>query len=162
MSDTMVLGIGNILLSDEGLGVRLMEELKKRKRLPPQVDLLDGGTLGFALLSHLEGVKRLIVLDAVRGGKEAGACYEFSGSEVDAYFQAKLSLHQLGIKEVFAALEVMDKAIDEIIILGIEPLTLEVGLELSEPVRKSLPRIVARVEELLMVKSSRLETEKSE
>ena len=155
MSETVVLGIGNILLSDEGLGVRLVEELQKRGKLPPCVKLLDGGTLGFALLPHLDGVRRLIVLDAVRGGKKPGECYEFGKAEIEAYFQAKLSLHQLGIKEVFAALELMGRPIEEITIIGMEPLTLEVGIELSRAVRKNFNRIVERVEEILDVHSGR-------
>lgn len=74
-----VLGVGNVLLSDEGLGVRVVEEIRKRYSLPEEVLLIDGGTLGIDLLYFLEGVERLLVVDAVLGGLPPGSLYKFKG-----------------------------------------------------------------------------------
>ena len=89
-----VLGVGNVLLSDEGLGVRVVEEIRKRYSLPEEVLLIDGGTLGIDLLYFLEGVERLLVVDAVLGGLPPGSLYKFKGEEVLTYFKSrKLSAH---------------------------------------------------------------------
>ncbi len=140
-----VLGIGNILLRDEGFGVRAVEELLGRYRFPAAVQVLDGGTLGMDLLRFITGTKRLVVVDAIAGGGPPGTFYRFAGDEVKAYFREKVSLHELGIKDVLAVLEATDRAIEEVVVLGVQPESLDIGLELTPVAAAALPHTVAAV-----------------
>lgn len=139
MAKTVVLGVGNILLSDEGFGVRVAEALLQRFRFPDEVEVLDGGTLGIELMRFLDGAERLILVDAIHGA-EPGSFREIRGEAVQLYFREKTSLHELGIQEVLASLVVMEKPIDEIVVIGVVPLSLEISLDLT-------PLIAARIDE---------------
>ena len=97
-TEITVLGIGNIVLRDEGFGVRVAEYLMAHYTFPDRVQVLDGGTLGMELLRFVAGTKRLLLLDAVRGDKAPGETYRLAGTEVKAHFQDKLSAHEIGIQ----------------------------------------------------------------
>ena len=142
----MVLGVGNILLSDEGFGVRVAEALQQRVRFTADVEVLDGGTLGMELMRFLEGAQSLILIDAVSGaGVEPGYFHELRGETVRLYFREKVSMHELGIQEVLASLEVMEKPIREIVVFGVQPGSLEIGLDLTAPVAARLNEAVEKV-----------------
>jgi hydrogenase maturation protease len=134
-----VVGIGNLLLSDEGVGVRVIEELRKKK-LPKNVKLYDGATLGLAILNFLD-VDKAIVVDAVKGGGEPGTIYCFSADEVLNKDKDKgmISLHDL---DFISAIRIGVFDLPKIIIVGIEPEKIEEGLELSERVKKAIPKAV--------------------
>lgn len=149
MKKTTVLGIGNILLQDEGLGVRVVEELQRRYQFGPAVELLDGGTLGMGLLRYIGGTDRLLIVDAVAGGGQPGTLYRFAGQEVEQYFQEKVSLHELGIKEVLAMLEVTGQPVGEVVIVGAEPASLDMGLELTPIIADALENVTGAVLEQL-------------
>jgi hydrogenase maturation protease len=140
-----VLGIGNILLSDEGFGVRVVEELLRRYRFPAAVQVLDGGTLGMDLLRFLTGTRRLIVVDAIAGDGPPGTFYRLAGDEVQAYFREKVSLHELGIKDVLAVLAATGRPVEEVVILGVQPESLDVGLELTPVVAAAVDEAAAAV-----------------
>ncbi len=139
MAKTVVLGVGNILLSDEGFGVRVAEALLQRFRFPDEVEVLDGGTLGIELMRFLDGAERLILVDAIHG-TEPGSFREIRGEAVQLYFREKTSLHELGIQEVLASLVVMEKPIGEIVVIGVVPKSLEIGLDLT-------PLVASRIDE---------------
>ena len=149
MSYITVLGIGNILLSDEGFGVRVVEELQKCCKFPEEVEVLDGGTLGLDLLRFIKGTKKLVLLDAVDGGKEPGTLYHLTGDDVSAYFHGQVSLHELGIKDILTDLELTDKKVEEVVIIGVQPLSLEVGLELTPLIQGKVQAAVHAVKEEL-------------
>lgn len=130
MAKTVVLGVGNILLSDEGFGVRVAEALSQRFRFPDAVEVLDGGTLGIELMRFLDGAERLILIDAIHGS-EPGSFRIIQGDDVRLYFQEKVSLHEMGIQEVLASLVVMEKPIAEILVIGVVPVSLDIGLDLT-------------------------------
>ena len=90
MPHTLVLGVGNLLMSDDGVGVHAVQRLEKRT-LPPGVEVLDGGTCGLDLLQFFEGVERLIVLDAANLGREPGAIVRLEGEDVPAFLAMKVS-----------------------------------------------------------------------
>lgn len=140
---TLVLGLGNILLSDEGVGVRAVEALVEQVPLPPDVEVLDGGTSGMDLLDQIAGRARLIVVDAVRTGRPPASVVRLAGDEVPAFFSAKLSPHQLGLSDVLAVLRLMDAAPAEITVIGVEPVSLDLGLDLSPAVAASLAEVLA-------------------
>jgi hydrogenase maturation protease len=142
MEKITVLGIGNILLGDEGLGVRAVELLTKRFQLPPEVQVLDGGCLGMELYPFLDGTTKLLVVDAIDAQLLAGDCSKICGEDVLKYFRNKLSVHEIGISEVLAALDLVGCPIREVVIIGIKPAVLDVGLELSDIVLSALPRLV--------------------
>lgn len=135
-----VLGVGNIVLKDEGFGVRVLEYLQEHYAFPPQVQLLDGGTLGMELLHFIPGTKRLLILDAIKG--ETGESYVFRGDEVTGHFNEKLSAHEIGIQDLLALMQVTGRTIDEVVVLGASPYVLEAGTELS-PQMEALVRPTA-------------------
>lgn len=142
---TLVLGVGNILLSDEGLGVRAVEELKKNYTFSSHVELMDGGTLGMDLLYFMEGFDRLLIVDAVLGGSPPGTLYKFEGEEVKTYFRKKVSAHELGIQEVLGLAEITGKKPSEVVLIGMEPENLDISLELSPTVRERLPTLLEEI-----------------
>ncbi len=149
MEKIIILGVGNILMQDEGFGVRVVEELTRRYRFPDNVQVLDGGTLGMELLRFVTGADRLLIIDAVSGGGSPGDLYHFANDEVKAYFKNKVSLHELGIQDVLAALELLEQPVQEVVILGIQPAVIDVGLELSETVQPGVAATAGRVLDIL-------------
>jgi hydrogenase maturation protease len=145
----VVLGIGNTILRDEGLGVKALELLRERYEFSPPVELIDGGTIGIDLLYFLEGVDKLLVLDAVSGGKPPGSLYLFRNEEVKKYFRHKVSMHEIGFQEVLSLLDIKGKPINCMTVMGIEPKLIELGTELSPEVEDRLEDLVnMAVEEL--------------
>lgn len=144
-----ILGVGNILMQDEGFGVRVVEELLRRYCFPHNVQLLDGGTLGMALLNYLAGTDKLILIDAVSGGLPPGSFYEFKNEAVKAYFKDKVSMHELGIQDVLAAMDIMEQPVKEIIILGVQPSIIDIGLELTPVLVPMVDQVVNKVVDIL-------------
>ena len=137
----VILGVGNLLLSDEGVGVHVANELMKMD-LPPEVSVVEGGTDGFGLIGFITEADRLIVVDAVKGGGAPGSIYHFDIDEIqDCPPAFKTSLHQIGILEVISLLSLMGKK-PRTTIIGIEPKSLEMGMELSPEVKDKIPRII--------------------
>ncbi|TLN03398.1 hydrogenase maturation protease, partial [bacterium] len=99
---TLVLGIGNLIMTDDGVGVRVVQRLAEGYEFPPEVTVMDGGTLGLDLLSHLEGVDRLLIIDAMETGGPPGTIVRMSGEEIPIAFESKLSPHQMGLKDLLA------------------------------------------------------------
>ncbi len=141
---TAILGVGNLLLSDEGLGVRAVEILRSFS-FDGDVEILDGGTLGIDLLYFLDGCQRLLIVDAILGGQECGTLYRIEGDEVNAYFRQKVSAHELGIQEVLAFMDILGKKPPEICVMGIEPYRLEVSTELSPVVKEKLGTLIEMI-----------------
>ena len=139
----VVLGIGNIILSDEGVGVRAAEALQAAYDLPDYVEVIDGGTAGMELLGPLSGVDLLLVLDAVKGVGEPGTLVTLAGSDVPVFFRTKLSPHQVSICDVLAGLEFSGELPRDLVLIGVEPASLELGLELTPAIAARVPEMVA-------------------
>jgi len=144
-SPVAVLGVGNVLLSDEGFGVRVVQHLMKYYDFEPQIRLIDGGTLGWDLLNFLQGVEKLIVVDAIDGKTIPGTFFVFKNDEVVKYFKRKVSGHEAGVQEVLAWFDLMGKPIKEITVIGVQPQSLETGLELTPLIEKMVPKAVEEV-----------------
>lgn len=127
-----VLGIGNIILKDEGFGVHIVEKLQQEYNFPANVEVLDGGTLGMELMNYIIGTDKLIVVDAISGGSAPGTFFRFVNAEVKAYFQEKVSMHELGIQDVLAALEVIEQPVKDVIVMGAQPYIVDAGVGLTE------------------------------
>ncbi len=138
---TLVLGLGNTIMTDDGIGPKAIESLQNTKLPDSGVVLLDGGTLGLDLLPHLEGAGRLIILDAVELGREPGSLVRLVGDEVPLAIEHKLSPHQMGLKDLLAVASLMGCLPDKVVLLGVQPACLELGTELSPAVSEALPEL---------------------
>jgi len=128
---TLVLGVGNKLMSDEGIGVHVIERLVSKYRLPEEVQILDGGTLGLDLLYYLEGIENLLIVDAAEMGREAGTMIRLQGEEVPAFMSVKISPHQLGVPDMLAAAKMKDIFPKQLVFWGIQPDEITLSLDLS-------------------------------
>ena len=148
----IVLGLGNILLRDEGVGVRVIEALAQRYVLPAGVEVVDGGTVGMDLLDTLAGCDHLLICDAVKTGAPPGSVVKLVDGQVPALFQTRYSPHQIGLSEVLATLTLTDEAPAAVTLIGIVPADLDLGIELSPlvaaAVQPAVERIVATLREL--------------
>ena len=143
--ETLILGVGNLLLSDEGVGVRVVERLVATYDLPEGVQTLDGGTLGLDLLYYLEGVENLLIVDAVKMGKEPGTLLRLEGDEVPAFLSIKISPHQIGIPDMLFAAKLKDLYPRNVVLWGVQPGVLDAGLDLSPPVAAQVDELVEKV-----------------
>ena len=149
VSPVLVLGLGNILLQDEGIGVRVIERLKRDYEFPPDVEVLDGGTAGMALYEHIIDRRHLIVVDAVKTGRSPGTLVTLNNDEVPAFFRNKVSPHQLALSDILAALQIAGNSPPQIIVIGIEPLHLDTGLDMSATVADQIGTLITMVVEQL-------------
>ena len=140
--DMLVLGIGNLIMTDDGVGVQVVHRLQERYTFPPTVRLLDGGTLGLDLLPYLEGVRRLLVVDAVETGGPPGTLIRLTGDEINIAFRTKLSPHQMGLQDLLLVAELQGFAPEELLLLGVQPEEIGMGTELT-------PTVAERVEPLV-------------
>lgn len=143
--NVLVLGIGNILLKDEGVGVRLIEAVEQEFIIPEGVELLDGGTAGVELLDHISERKLLVIVDVMRNGHSPGTVYRVEGEEVPASFMTNITPHQLGISNLLAIAQLTDSLPERIVLFGIEPEDISTGLGLSDPVDKGLRKLIRDV-----------------
>ncbi len=136
----LILGIGNILLGDEGVGVRVIEAMSEIK-MPDNVELMDGGTASMDILGNLDSEIKVIIIDAVQGGGEPGTIYRFTPKDIQSPKPVFTSLHQIGLLETLSELEMVGRPPLNIVIFGIEPKNLEWGLELSPEIAAIIPRV---------------------
>ncbi len=141
----LVLGIGNLVMSDDGIGVRVVQNLSRRCRFPERVELLDGGTLGLDLLPRLEGVTHLLMVDAVETGGSPGTLVRLTGSDIPVTLETKVSPHQMGLKDLLAVARLQGNAPEEMVLLGVQPACIEMGLELSPPVASRVAELEEQV-----------------
>jgi hydrogenase maturation protease len=141
----LVLGVGNILLRDEGVGIRVIERIQERYEFPHNVSVLDGGVLGLSLLGVISEADHLIVVDAIKKGGEPGSLYRLEGDEVPKRILAKNSLHQVDFLETLTSCQALDK-VPETVILGVEPQDIEnLSIELTPVVRERIDALVDMV-----------------
>ena len=140
----LVLGVGNILLRDEGVGVRVVEALQQ-VTLPDDVEALDGGTASMALLDTLRDRDKVIIIDAVKGNHEPGTLYRFTPGDISVHREIITSLHQLGVLDALTHVEYLGHAPQSVVFYGIEPEELGWGLELTPKVKSIIPRVIELV-----------------
>jgi hydrogenase maturation protease len=144
-ASVLVLGVGNILYSDEGLGVRALRILDEQYAFPPNVRLEDGGTLGMRLMDMLMACDRLLVMDAVLCGGQPGDIYRLTGDELRKSIAFKNSMHQTDLVDTLIYCELAGKRPDAVIV-GMEPLIWQTaGIELSSVIAARLPLFCERV-----------------
>jgi len=137
----LVLGIGNILLRDEGVGVRVIEQMQEM-HLPDGVELVDGGTGGADLIDVLAERQKVIVIDAVQSDCEAGTVLRFTAEDLVRPNQASMSLHEIGLAESLIMTRQLGCAPEDVVIFGIRSKSTECGLELSKEIAASVPKVI--------------------
>lgn len=138
-----IVGVGNLLLQDEGVGIHVIQALKKGSL--PQfdcVELIDGGTTLPPLPKNLD---KLIIIDAAQGGGEPGIIYRLSPDDIDSGDAPIISPHQLSLKESLRLMELENEKPKKVIIFGVEPKTIDWGLELSPELKEKMPQLIGLV-----------------
>lgn len=146
---TLVLGLGNPLMGDDGLGLAVLARLVEEWEFSPPVQLVDGGTWGMNLLPLIEDAEKLILIDAIHTGEEPGTIVELERAAIPRFLAHKLSPHQIDLKEVLALAELRGTLPDTAVAIGAEPATIEMRYHLS-------PGLEQRVDEIALAVVNRL------
>lgn len=141
----LVMGLGNVLLGDDGVGSAAVALLHDRYRLPAGVRVLDGGTLGLSLLPYLEDADALILVDAIRADGPPGTFVRLEGDDVPPAVATRLSPHQIGVADMLDGARWLDRSPARVVLLGIVPESMELAIGLSPRVSMALPDLVARI-----------------
>jgi len=141
----LILGLGNVLCGDDGLGAVVVDRLTERYEIPEGMSVLDGGTLGLSLLPHIEDAERVILVDAINAEAPPGSFVRLDGDDVGPAVAGRLSVHQVGVADLLDAARWRGRLPEELVLLGLVPETLEVGVTLSARVEEGLPGLVNRV-----------------
>ena len=152
----IIIGIGNLLLMDDGIGVHTINELEEHD-LPRSIEIYDGGTGGFKLIDLMHGAARVIFIDAVDTGKAPGTITTFESKDVRSIYPKKrYSLHDTDLLEVIKMVELLDNP-PEIEIVGVQPKIINYGTTLSKELRDAMPDIIntvlSRIEKICSVLS---------
>jgi len=148
--NTLVLGIGNTLLSDEGVGVHVIHALQPRLGHRPRLSLLDGGTLSFTLAADIEEADQLIVVDASELKSAPGTVRAFVGADMDAFLGGvRRSVHEVGLIDLMDIARLAGHLPERRALVGIQPQQLDWGEVPSAAVAAAIPAACDRIEQLL-------------
>ena len=142
---TLVLGLGNSIMTDDGFGVEVVNTLASRYHFQGEVSLLDGGTLGLDLLPRLEGVDSLLIIDALDMRAEPGTVFRLAGAEVPRAFASKLSVHQMGLQDLLAVAELQGHVPDRLVVWGVQPECIEMGTAMTAAVQTAVAVVTDKV-----------------
>lgn len=146
---TLVLGVGNLLMGDDGLGPAALERLLQEWRLPPEVAWLDGGTGGLALLPEIEGAECILLIDAIDVGATPGSEVVLERGELPRSHGLRLSPHQVGLWDLLALAELRGRLPRQAVVLGLQPDAIMASQGLSDAVAARLPTLIGRIVERL-------------
>jgi hydrogenase maturation protease len=142
MDKTAVIGIGNLLLRDDGVGVHLVQELEKENFSQAYgVELIDGGTYIFDLMDLFIKNQRIIILDSIKGGHAPGTIYRITPEELGGYIKANTSLHDVQVLDLLKNVKLMGYC-PQVIIIGIEPAEICFNMELSPIIKNQLTKVI--------------------
>lgn len=145
---TVVIGLGNPLMGDDGLGLAVLERLRACG-VPDDVELVDGGTWGLTLLPVIETATRVLFVDAIAAGGAPGALHVLERNEIPRYLRTKVSPHQVDLQDVLAVAELRGTLPMETVAIGLQPETVELSCELSDAIRHRLDDLVVAVTQRL-------------
>jgi len=144
-SRLLILGLGNLLCTDDGVGPRAAQAIAETRLVPEGVQVLDGGTLGLALLPYLEDAEHAILIDAIEADAPPGTLVRLEGDEVGPAVAARLSVHQVGVSDLIEAARWRERIPPTLVLLGLVPESTELGIDLSPRVRAGMPPLVDAV-----------------
>lgn len=141
-----MIGIGNLLMTDDGIGIHVINELQERK-LPPNIEVYDGQTIAFLVLEQMDGMDKAVIIDAYRKGEKPGTIYKFRVKPGVDYHgdRLELSLHDMDFMDALRGGAHAYDLPDDIVVIGVEPETLEMGLEPSQTLKDVIPDIIKTV-----------------
>jgi hydrogenase maturation protease len=139
LSDTVVIGIGNLIKCDDGIGVHAIRELQGR--VPAEVELVEGSIYCADLFCFLEGRSKVVFIDAIDAGEEPGAIFKFSPDEVRQKAAVPLSIHDFGLYELIQTARLMDQCPEDITIFAVQVKETDFGDQLTEKVAAAVPRV---------------------
>jgi len=142
----IILGLGNTLNKDEGLGVHALKSLELLLGEIEELEFVDGGVLGLNLLPWVEESSHLLIIDAINAGKEPGSVIEMTGDQIPMYTGIKMSDHQITFQEVLGLAKFREKLPLNLHLIGAQPIDLAIGLDLSPQIESKIPEIVKRAE----------------
>ncbi len=140
-----VFGIGNILLSDDGVGVHAVNKLISEYEFPEHVEIIDGGTKGLDLLPLFENRDKVLIIDAANFKKEPGTIDTVVGDKIPAFLSTKLSVHQIGLPDMLFAAKLMEITPPEMCLIGIQPKSMETTIELTDVVSGKMDALLKKV-----------------
>jgi hydrogenase maturation protease len=141
---TVVIGLGNPLMADDGIGLMALERLRAAG-VPEGVDLVDGGTWGLNLLPIIEAAERVLFLDAINAGGEPGTLHCLEREQLPRYLSTKVSPHQIDLREVLALAELRGTLPRETVAIGLQPAAVELATEPSDALLRRLDDLLAAV-----------------
>jgi len=147
MAKKLILGIGNLLMKDDGIGIHVVRRLNEME-LPDGIEAIDGATFTLDLLPFFQEAEKILIVDAVKGDKSPGAIYYLTPHNLIHEEERILSLHQIGFLDVIETAEKLGYCA-ETRILGIEPSDISWGMELSDTLQKEFDRIIDAVIECM-------------
>ncbi|MCK5033262.1 MAG: HyaD/HybD family hydrogenase maturation endopeptidase [Calditrichia bacterium] len=141
-SKIAVLGIGNLIMQDEGVGIHVIRKLETEYIFQPEIELIDGGTSGSELYGFFEDNDKMIIVDAVNFDEEPGFIGTIEKDDILKRLNTKLSMHNLGLTDVLSHVKLLDIEPSEIFLVGIQPAVIELHDELSDVISKRVDRIL--------------------
>jgi hydrogenase maturation protease len=141
-ADLLVLGLGNVLLGDDGVGPAVVARLRDSYTIPEGARCVDGGTLGLSLLPYLEDARMVVLVDAVAADAPPGTLVRLEGSDVGPAVATRLSPHQVGVADLLEGARWHDREPARLVLLGIVPESIELGVGLSKPVLGAMPELI--------------------
>lgn len=147
MDSVAIIGIGNILRKDDGIGVHVVNELEK-EGLTSTIQLVDGGTSTLDMLGYFLDYERIIVVDCLKAGYEPGTIYKIKAEDIKNYKKESLSIHDVQILDVVKMANMMDR-FPSVVIFGIEPKEIEFDLEMSEVMKSKIPEVIKLIKKEL-------------
>lgn len=141
----LILGLGNVLCRDDGLGVAAIQRLQRTHEAPTGVHVLDGGTLGLSLLPCMQDADQIILVDAIATDEAPGTPVRLEGHDVGAAVRHRLSPHQIGVADLIDALCLVGRRQARLVLVGVVPESIGLGFGLSPPVEAALPHLVERI-----------------
>jgi hydrogenase maturation protease len=139
-----LLGLGNILLKDERIGVHVVTTIKERYDCPPELEIIDGGTLGLDLLPLFEKFERVLIVDAVNFGREPGYIGILEDDQIPAVLFSKLSVHQIGLADLLSVAKLKGVMPSKVCLIGMQPadIAFTFGLEMSDIVNANIEKVI--------------------
>ncbi len=145
----LVMGIGNTLQQDDGIGVHITESFRSSQERYPNVDVIDGGTIGLALLPEIEDADAVIIVDASEIGERPGTMRIFRNEEIDRQISGKRrTVHEVALADLFSAASIRGRSPEERILIAIQPASTESGVEPTPEVSASIPRACEAISSL--------------
>jgi hydrogenase maturation protease len=143
---TLVLGVGNVLLGDEGVGIHAVRKLRQRS-LPPHVDVVDGGTAGVDLLGLLDGYEKVVIIDAVDAGEQPGSIFRFTPEDIPTGDRGvALSLHQTEVLEILGLATYLGQDLPPVVIYAVQPEAMDWNTRLSARVEQQIEPLLDAIQ----------------